>query len=87
MLQASPASEPSGLRARLTDPAAIAAAAELLREAGYTEVAVWRHFIEAFAVDLDALSLIMRELFGAPHVGPEPRAAAPIAAPARLKAA
>ncbi|MBV8767735.1 MAG: hypothetical protein JO357_11625 [Hyphomicrobiales bacterium] len=57
-------SHQNGVRTRLTDPSTIATAAKLMREAGYTELAIWRHFIDAFAVDLDALSLIMAELFG-----------------------
>jgi hypothetical protein len=61
-----------GLRTRLTDPVMIATAAELLRQAGYTELAIWRHFLDAFAVDLDALSLIMRELFRPRAADPRP---------------
>ena len=64
MRQLSLAQQANGLRKRLTDPGTIATAVELLREAGYPELAIWRHFVDAFAVDLDALSLIMKELFG-----------------------
>jgi hypothetical protein len=64
MRQLSLAQKTDGLRKRLTDPGTIARAVELLRQAGYTELAIWRHFVDAFAVDLDALSLIMKELFG-----------------------
>ena len=61
------AQQANGLRTRLTDPGTIATAVELLREAGYPELAIWRHFVDAFAVDLDALALIMKELFGTPR--------------------
>ncbi len=64
MRQISTAHRPDGLRKRLTDLGTIATAVELLRQAGYPEVAIWRHFVEDFVVDLDALSLIMKELFG-----------------------
>jgi|ERR1700722_11922918 hypothetical protein len=64
MRQLSLPSQQDGVRKRLTDPETIVTAVELLREAGYTELAIWRHFIDAFAVDLDALSLILKELFG-----------------------
>jgi hypothetical protein len=67
-----------GLRTRLTDPATIASAVKLLRQAGYTELAIWRHFLDAFAVDLDMLSLIMKELFGKPRASGELRPATPL---------
>ena len=75
MRQLSLPSQQDGVRKRLTDPETIATAVELLREAGYTELAIWRHFIDAFAVDLDALSLIMKELFGKAHPQRESRPA------------
>ncbi|MFI5013198.1 MAG: hypothetical protein ACHQAY_12715 [Hyphomicrobiales bacterium] len=64
------------LRARLTDIVVIATQAESLRVAGYTELAIWRHFLEAFIVDLDALSLIIAELFGKRQADGEPGPAA-----------
>ena len=77
-----------GLRRRLTDPARIAKAVNLLRGAGYTEVAIWRHFIDAFAVDLDALSHIMRELFGKTRADRGERQTTPLPSPSRhVKAA
>jgi hypothetical protein len=80
MRQLSSASQQAdGLRKRLTDPGTIATAVELLREAGYTELAIWRHFVDAFAVDLDALSLIMKELFGKPYSQSQSRPAKPLA--------
>jgi hypothetical protein len=72
-----------GVRKRLTDPETIATAVELLREAGYPELAIWRHFIDAFAVDLDALALIMKELFGKARADGELRPAASPPSPAR----
>jgi hypothetical protein len=75
-----------GLRTRLTDPVMIATAAELLRQAGYTELAIWRHFLDAFTVDLDALSLIMRELFRPRAADPKPDPGAVSEAPSRHKA-
>ncbi|MBV9569534.1 MAG: hypothetical protein JO172_15500 [Hyphomicrobiales bacterium] len=63
----------NGVRTRLTDPTTISTAAKLMREAGYTELAMWRHFIDAFAVDLDALSLIMKELFSSAGAKGAPR--------------
>ena len=78
MRQLSLPSQQDGVRKRLTDPETIATAVELLREAGYTELAIWRHFIDAFAVDLDALSLILKELFGKAHTQHESRPARPL---------
>jgi hypothetical protein len=78
MRQLSLPSQQDGVRKRLTDPETIATAVELLREAGYTELAIWRYFIEAFAVDLDALSLILKELFGKAHTQRESRPARPL---------
>jgi hypothetical protein len=87
MRQLSLASQQDGVRKRLTDPATIVTAVELLREAGYTELAIWRHFIDAFAVDLDALSLILKELFGKAHAQRESRPARPLpSSPRREKA-
>jgi|HubBroStandDraft_6_1064221.scaffolds.fasta_scaffold176145_2 hypothetical protein len=87
MRQLSLPSQQDGVRKRLTDPETIATAVELLREAGYTELAIWRYFIEAFAVDLDALSLILKELFGKAHAQRESRRAKPLpSSPRRDKA-
>ena len=72
-----------GLRRRLTDPVRIAKAVKLLRAAGYTELAIWRHFIDAFAVDLDALSYIMKELFEKPRADREGRPAPSLPSPSR----
>jgi hypothetical protein len=70
------AKEHPGLLARLTDHALIAAEARWLRAEGYTELAMWRHFLERFAVDLDALSLIIGEMFGPSASDAEARPAA-----------
>ncbi|MBV8765549.1 MAG: hypothetical protein JOZ66_11600 [Hyphomicrobiales bacterium] len=80
--------EEDGLRRRLTDPVRIAKAVKLLREAGYTELAIWRHFIDAFAVDLDALSHIMKELFGKTRADRGERQTTTVPSPSRpMKAA
>jgi hypothetical protein len=63
-MQPAPSPEPrSGLRVRLTDCMTIAQEVATLQAAGQTELAVWRHFLEGFIVDLDALALIIAELF------------------------
>ncbi|MBV8961495.1 MAG: hypothetical protein JOY97_00200 [Hyphomicrobiales bacterium] len=79
----------NGVRTRLTDPAMIATAAKLMREAGYAELVIWRHFIDAFAVDLDALSVIMTEIFGQQGANGAPRKRSPNGPekPERLRAA
>jgi hypothetical protein len=56
--------ERSGPLISLTDQAVIATQVRWLQDQGYTELAVWRHFLEHFAVDLDALALIITKLFG-----------------------
>ena len=68
--------ERSGLLIRLTDFALIAAEVDWLRSEGYTELAVWRHFLEHFVVDLDALSLIIAKLFEHSPPGERPLIAA-----------
>jgi hypothetical protein len=65
LVEVSVASQRNGLRIRLTDLLAIATEVGALQAAGYNELAIWRHFLDAFIVDLDALSLIIAELFGA----------------------
>ena len=80
-LQSSP--DLSGLRLRLTDCGVIATEVDRLRAAGYSAPAVWRYFLDAFIIDLDALSLIMAELYGNL---PSPEVARP-AAPAERPAA
>jgi hypothetical protein len=57
----------------LTDPHVIATEVKWLRSEGYSELAVWRHFLQHFVVDLDALSLIIAKLFA----GPESRGITP----------
>jgi hypothetical protein len=60
----SPAEPHASLRSRLTDHHDIAARVALLRADGHGELSIWRYFLDSFVVDLDALSLIMAELFG-----------------------
>ena len=59
-----PAEPHTVLRPPLTDRDVIAATAAQLRAEGRGELGIWRHFLDRFVVDLDALSLIMDELFG-----------------------
>ena len=50
-------------------------------------LAVWRYFLETFVVDLDALSLIITELFGASPGDAEPGSTVPALALAYREAA
>jgi hypothetical protein len=66
------ADERPSLLISLTDCATIAAEVDWLRAQGHTKLAVWRHFLEHFVVDLDALSLIIAELFEPSSVDAQP---------------
>jgi len=74
------ADEGSGLLVNLTDHAVIAAEVKWLRAEGHGELAVWRHFLEHFVVDLDALSRSIAMLFGTLRDGDVPHPAADQAA-------
>jgi hypothetical protein len=63
--------ERSGPLISLTNPAVIAAEVRWLQAQGQSELAVWRHFLEHFVVDLDALALIIGKLFGRAARGEE----------------
>ena len=77
MRHISSAKERFGLLVCLTDHAVIAAEVGSLQAKGYTELAVWRYFLEGFIVDLDALSLIITQLYGALPSDREPRPTVP----------
>jgi hypothetical protein len=66
--------ERSGPLISLTDFAVIASEVRWLQDQGYTELAIWRHFLEHFVIDLDALALIIAKLFGRTTLldGPSP---------------
>ncbi|MFI4996555.1 MAG: hypothetical protein ACHQAQ_12325 [Hyphomicrobiales bacterium] len=70
------AKEHPGLLISLTNCGVIAAEVQWLQSQGYTKLAIWRHFLEHFVVDLDALSLIIGEMFGPSAGDAEPRPAA-----------
>ena len=61
--------ERSAFPISLTDCTTIAAEVDWLQAQGYSELTVWRHFLEHFVVDLDALSLIIATLFGHAELG------------------
>jgi hypothetical protein len=68
--------ERPGLLISLTNCGVIAAEVQWLQSQGYTKLAVWRHFLEHFVVDLDALSLIIAKLFEVSRSAGEPHPAA-----------
>jgi hypothetical protein len=79
--------ERSGFLISLTEPRIITAEVRWLQAQGHTELAVWRHFLEHFVVDLDALALIIAKLFGSAAPDEDPSPASREATPEQRQAA